>query len=496
MRLSFLIPLLLILSALISSSLLFWQEMRVANRSIEQAGIDNINTTLTHLQNVLDTQLAADNPEDAKLSLSVTALHPGIRTLMLSDEKDTVILANHYLWEGSQASHVSGYDDENAHKVRQNRSSSISFSSQRSLLSGYYPITLRIAAGGLGIDRVGVLFVEYDLSPQLAQARHNSVIQAFSFGGVIIAISIAVAVLLYLLVSRRVELIVETSKRFAAGDLDARVLLHGHDELAELGNAFDDMASQRKATEDTIRTLNQELEQRVKERTTQLEAANKELESFSYSVSHDLRSPLRAVDGFTQILGEDYADKLDDEGKRVIGVVRDNAKKMGQLIDNILAFSRVGRKEMEMSEINMVDLAHSVFEELKPSMDGRSVQLDMKPLAACQGDRAMMHQVLVNLFSNAIKFTHNKQVAIIEVGCHAEDKENIYFVKDNGAGFDMQYAQKLFGIFQRLHGSEEFEGTGVGLSIVKRIVDKHGGRVWAEGKVNEGATFYFALPNK
>lgn len=245
-----------------------------------------------------------------------------------------------------------------------------------------------------------------------------------------------------------------------------------------------------------IQQLNQVLEQRVIERTAQLDAANKDLESFSYSVSHDLRAPLRAIDGFSLILLEDHADKLDAEGKRVANVIRDNTQKMGQLIDDILAFSRAGRKALEMSDIDMRDLAASVFEELKPSAANRDIQLDIKPLPGCRGDRAMLRQVWSNLLSNAIKFTRGKATARIEIGGDASDKECAYYVKDNGAGFDMQYSNKLFGVFQRLHGPEEFEGTGVGLAIVKRIVDKHGGQVWAEGKIDEGATFHFTLPGR
>ena len=237
----------------------------------------------------------------------------------------------------------------------------------------------------------------------------------------------------------------------------------------------------------------QRAEKELIKRTTQLESANKELEAFSYSVSHDLRAPLRAIDGFSRVLLEEYTDKFDDEGKRYLNIVRDNTQKMGQLIEDLLALSRLGRKEMQVSMIDMEKLAKTVFDEIKEANPGRNIQLEIKTLPPAHGDQAMIHQVFVNLIANAIKFTKFKENAIIEIGCIARMNENVYYIKDNGIGFDMQYLNKLFGVFQRLHSAEEFDGTGVGLAIVQRIIHRHGGKVWAEGKVNEGATFYFNL---
>jgi light-regulated signal transduction histidine kinase (bacteriophytochrome) len=249
-----------------------------------------------------------------------------------------------------------------------------------------------------------------------------------------------------------------------------------------------------KKAQDDIRKLNDELEQKVIDRTAQLESVNKELGSFSYSVSHDLRAPIRAINGYTKILKEDYEEKLDEAGIIVLQSIIDNSKKMGNLIDDLLAFSKLGRKQVTVSEIDMNDLVELVKEELLKDVSGCTPVFTIMPLIPANGDRALIKQVWINLISNAIKYSRYKKEITIEIGAFQKDQFVVYYVKDYGAGFDMQYYDKLFGVFQRLHSQEEFEGTGIGLAIVQKVVHRHHGLVWAESKLEEGSTFYFSLP--
>ncbi len=246
--------------------------------------------------------------------------------------------------------------------------------------------------------------------------------------------------------------------------------------------------------QEKVERLNVELEARVAERTTQLEAVNKELEAFAYSVSHDLRAPLRAVDGYSRIIEEDYVNVLDSEGLRLFGVIKRNIKKMDQLILDLLALSRVNRTELVKSKIDMIAMVNSLFNEVVTVELREKVKFTVQNLPEVYGDSVMMKQVWINLLSNALKFSATREVITIEVGGYSENGTNTYYVKDNGVGFNQKYANKVFEIFQRLHSSKEFEGTGVGLSIVQRIIHRHGGSVRAEGEENQGATFYFSIP--
>lgn len=250
-----------------------------------------------------------------------------------------------------------------------------------------------------------------------------------------------------------------------------------------------------------LRVENAALEKRVRERTAELEvanrdleAANKELEAFSHSVSHDLRAPLRHIDGFSQMLMEDHAEHLPPQAVHLLNRVCQGAKRMGLLIDDLLSFSRLSRQPLKKARVRVASLVDEVLRELETERTGRQVEIRRGDLPDCLGDYALLKQVWVNLLSNAHKFTRKREQAILEIGSEERDGERVYYVRDNGAGFDMQYAGRLFGVFQRLHTLEQFEGTGVGLSIVQRILHRHGGRIWAESEDDKGARFYFTIP--
>lgn len=249
--------------------------------------------------------------------------------------------------------------------------------------------------------------------------------------------------------------------------------------------------TERKRREQEIQSLNQELAKR----STELESINKELESFAYSISHDLRAPLRHIAGYTELLQKKISSVVDEKSNRYIAMILDSAKRMGNLIDDLLAFSRIGRAETQKTLVSLAQLVREALTEVRQDMEGRNIAWKIGALPNFYGDRSMLRLVLVNLISNAIKFTRTRPQSEIEIGCADGNHDDlVVFVRDNGVGFDMRYVNKLFGVFQRLHHSDAFEGTGIGLATVQRIIHRHGGKVWAEGVVDSGATFYFSAP--
>ncbi|MGH9432308.1 MAG: sensor histidine kinase [Terriglobia bacterium] len=267
-----------------------------------------------------------------------------------------------------------------------------------------------------------------------------------------------------------------------------------HDEIAILIEAFNEMLSQIQERDGALQSAQERLERRVEERTAQLTAANKELEAFSYSVSHDLRAPLRQIDGFAQVLADQYGPQLEPTAQNYLQWIRNGAKNMGELVDDLLKMGWIGRQELAFKSTDLNLLVQGVLRDLQPQCDGRQIDWEIGTLPTLECDPALMKVVFANLLSNAVKYTRRRECAVIQIGHKTEEGVPVIFVRDNGAGFEQQYAHKLFGVFQRLHRSDEFEGTGVGLATVQRIIQKHGGRVWGEGEFEKGATFFLILP--
>lgn len=358
-----------------------------------------------------------------------------------------------------------------------------------SYLIGFQPVMQ-------GDKRLGTLYLKSDMNAMYDRLQ--------LYGCITILVIIVSFLLAYTLsrifqkrISQPILALAETAQAISERqDYSVRATKVSNDELGSLTDAFNQMLVQIQKQTLEIVSFNQQLEQKVMERTNELEVSNKELESFTYSVSHDLRAPLRAVHSYSKILEEDYMEKLDDDGRQTIKVILRNSKKMGELIDDLLAFSRLGRKEVNSKDIHMDSLVRGVTNEfLSSDSENNNVEIKIQTLPAASGDQALVKQVWVNLVSNAVKYSSKQKKILIEIGSYPKGDQNVYYVKDNGVGFDMQYYDKLFGVFQRLHSQEDFEGTGVGLAISQRIVQKHHGEIWAESKLNEGATFYFSLQN-
>jgi signal transduction histidine kinase len=297
-------------------------------------------------------------------------------------------------------------------------------------------------------------------------------------------------------ITRPLGQVTNAALAIAASQVVPHVTTSREDEVGRLAQSFNAMADEVTQSRQRLEALVVDLDARVLARTTALQQANQELEAFSYSVSHDLRAPLRAIDGFSRILMEDHGAELSPDARRSLDVIVNRTRHMGQLIDDLLTFSRLGRHSLTRGPVDMTAIATASLDEARRTNGARLAETIVHALPAADGERGLIRQVFENLVQNAFKFSRTRTPAIVEIGHEAHDGVAVYYVRDNGVGFDMAYADKLFGVFQRLHRAEDFEGTGVGLAIVDRIIRRHGGRVWADGAVDRGATFYFTLPGE
>jgi signal transduction histidine kinase len=353
-----------------------------------------------------------------------------------------------------------------------------------SRMSGFQPVIQR------GSKQLGTLYLEYDTGTMIS----DWIKATFGIGATMMAVVLAIAYFLSRTLQRQISqpilALAETARAVAVRrDYSVRAIKLSHDEIGLLTDAFNQMLTQ-------IQELNQGLEHLVARRTLQLEAANRELEAFSYSVSHDLRAPLRHVDGFASLLTKHAGPTLDEKGLHLLATISSSAKQMGRLIDDLLEFARAGRTELRLTTVDQDAMVAGVIRDGSFEKKGARIEWRIAHLPGIRADAAMLRQVWVNLIQNAVKYSEKVDAPVIEVASRAQDMggECVFYVKDNGVGFDMRYVEKLFGVFQRLHAAADFEGTGIGLANVRRIVARHGGRTWAEGAVDRGATFYFSMP--
>jgi signal transduction histidine kinase len=416
--------------------------------------------------------LAFDSPEDAKETLAALNTEPNIVAACLYDKNGKLFAQYRSGLDTTRfpdQPHADGYRFTGTH------------------LLGFEPVILDNRP-------LGTLYLQSDMKALHERLR----LYAFVVGCILLLSFVLAYVLVQVLkksISTPILSLAETAKIvYERQDYAVRAVKMGNDELGTLTDAFNRMLDQIHYQDNQLREFNQHLEQKVKERTMQLESVNKELEGFSYSVSHDLRAPLRAIIGFATVLEEDYTSKLDAEARRIMTVIKDNTMKMGKLIDDLLAFSRLGRQDISKTCVDMAALVNEVKAGMAFQTDISNIHWTIDPLPEVNANANMIKQVWVNLISNAIKYSGKRTQPHIKIGSFLKDKQTVFFVKDNGVGFDPQYANKLFKVFHRLHRAEEFEGTGIGLALVEKIVVRQGGHVWAESALDKGACFYFSLP--
>lgn len=433
-----------------------------------RAAIRELSTLSAIIAAQSTAAVAFDNPGDAQEILAALRAEPHIIAAALYDKNGRLFAR---------------YPARIADSLLPSRPEPDGYRFYGSSLVGFTPV-VQLA----GSDRFGTLFVRSDLSAINERLRLYGIIVLL-----VVGVSGTAAYVLARFSQRHLSLpilnLADTARAASRGDYSVRSEKHGDDELGLLTDAFNAMLER-------IGEQNENLERRVRERTAELEAANAELEAFGSSAAHDLRTPLRAISGFAELLMNERFAPASPEGKRYVESINRGSLQMGQLIDDLLAFSRIGRHELKRRTVDIENLCSEVLADATSEIRARGAEIALRPLPPVYADRSLLRIALVNLVSNALKYSRTRQPPRIEIGAvsSGSDTEAVIYIKDNGVGFDMQDAGKLFGVFQRLHHAHEFEGTGVGLATVRRIIERHGGRIWAEARKGDGATFFFAMP--
>lgn len=417
--------------------------------------------------------LAFDSPDDAKEILAALATESHVVAACLYDQNGKIFSE----YSSGDGKHLFPATPKN---------DGYHFTGDH--LEGYEPVRQQSM-------QLGTLYLKTDMGAMYERLRLYTIV----FFAVLL-LSFLVAFLLVKVLRRSISapiMALAATARVVSDkkDYSVRAVKMSEDELGSLTDAFNQMLEQIQQQDGNLKEFNLNLEKKVKDRTIELETVNKELEGFSYSVSHDLRAPLRAIVGFSSILDEEYSSSLDEEGRRIILVIKNNTVKMGRLIDDLLAFSRVTRQDNPKSKINMEAMVGEVRINLAMQDNTENIEWTIGQLPDARANANLIRQVWVNLITNAVKYSRKKEKPQIEIGAFAKNGQTAFFVKDNGVGFDQQYSDKLFKVFQRLHSAEEFEGTGIGLALVGKIISREGGSVWAEAELGKGACFYFSLPN-
>jgi signal transduction histidine kinase len=468
--------------ALCSSIAGSWQDNERARSNLLEQGL-RITENLARQSTLALIYASADN---AAVAADATLLFPGVVSLEIFDTNGRVLLSRGNaagFFERTTHTH-----DKTAAFLDAESPGAWRFSAPVYSHPSASPFYDEIAPELLG--HVTVVLSKEALSQAITGIFVANLITSFSF-------ALLFLFLIRLLTRRMTQPLNQLSacmRRAEAGELQVRAGHEGPQDIAYMAHAFNSMMSVLEEHAAKNRQLNIELEQRVLQRTAQLEASNKELEEFSYSMSHDMRTPLRALDGFSKILLDEHGEKLDEEGKRLVKVLRDNAQRMGRLIDDILHYLSMGRRKMQFASVEIDRIAAEVFTQLQAKYPERRLRFEIGALPPAFGDHEMLREAIQNLMENAVKFSMPDGEVYIEVKGLADAGGNTYSVTDHGIGFDMRYVDKLFRVFERVHATGQYEGSGIGLALVKRIVTRHGGRVWAEGRVDEGVTIHFFLP--